>query len=92
MCKRSTSAPTTRWRSKCALPTILFASKLSWRRRRHNESRRLDLDLVARKREVLHRKDGDHSARTGIQGSVATDPAGIWGSAAAGDRHRSFHG
>ena len=30
MCKRSISAPTTKWRSKCALRTILFASTGSW--------------------------------------------------------------
>jgi hypothetical protein len=59
---------------------------------RHNKLGRLDLDLVARRRQVPYREDGDGPARTGVQGPAATAPAGVWLSAAAGDRHRSLHG
>ena len=62
------------------------------RRGRHHEPRRFDLDLVARRRQVPHRKDGDDPARAGIQGPATPALAGVWRSAAAGDRHRSLHG
>jgi selenium-binding protein 1 len=59
---------------------------------RHHKPRRLDLDLVARRRQVPHREDGDDPARTGVQGPAATPPAGVWRSTAAGVRHRPLDG
>ena len=50
---------------------IRFASTAG-RRGRHHEPRRLDLDLVARRRQVPHREDGDDPARAGVQGPAAT--------------------
>src|SRR5712672_4763019 len=48
------SAPRARSRSRV---------RFRGRRGRHNESRRLDLDLVARRSQVSHRKDGNDPAR-----------------------------
>src|SRR5580658_696667 len=55
------------------------------RRGRYHEPRRLDLDLVARRRQVSDREDGDDPARAGAKGSAAAPAAGVWCSAAAGD-------
>src|SRR6201998_2315350 len=55
------------------------------RRSRRHEPRRLDLDLVARRRQVPNRENGDDPARTGVQGPAPTPPARVWRSAAAGD-------
>ena len=45
------------------------------RRRRHDQPRRLDLDLVARGRQVSHREDGDDSARARAEGATAAAAA-----------------
>ena len=66
--------------------------RLPRRRGRHHEPRRLDLDLVARGRQIPHREDGDDPARAGAEGKAAAAPAGLWRSAAAGDRHRPLDG
>jgi len=66
--------------------------RLLGRRGRHNEPRRIDLDLVARGRQVPRRENGDDPGRVGVQGPAATPPAGVWCSAATGHRHRPFHG
>src|SRR5437773_12379886 len=83
--RRSISEPTTRWRSRCGPRTIPFANTGSWALWSTHEPRRLDLDLVARRRQVPHREDGYDPARTGVQGPAPTAPAGDWRSAAAGD-------
>src|SRR4029077_19694526 len=41
----------------------------------HHEPRRLDLDVVPRRRQVPHREDGDDPARPSIQGPAGT-PSG----------------
>src|SRR5262249_39722691 len=52
---------------------------------RHHEPGRLNLDLVARWRQVPHGKDGDNPARASLQGPAAAPAARLWRSAAAGD-------
>ena len=54
---------------------------------------RLDLDLVARRRQVSDREDGDDPARAGAK-AISCRPCcrGLRCSAAVGDGHRSFHG
>ena len=66
--------------------------RLSRRRRRHHQSRRLDLDVVARGRQVPLREDRDHSARAGDEGQTAAAAAGFRRRAAAGHRHRPVAG
>ena len=58
--------------------------RLPRRRGRHHQPRRLDLDLVARGRQVPHREDGDHPARAGAKDAAAAAAAGLRRGAAAG--------
>ena len=71
MSRRSILAPATRWRSKCAR-AIPFASTGSWASWSTPRISRFHMDLVARRRPVPHREDGDDSARAGVQGPAAT--------------------
>ena len=64
---------------------ILFASTVSGRRGRHHKPRGLDLDLVARGRQVPHREDGDNPIRSCAEGPAANASARLWRSATAGN-------
>ena len=46
------------------------------------------LDVVARRRQVPRREDGDDSTRAGAQGAIAASVAGLWRGAAADQRYR----
>ena len=62
--------------------------RLPRRRRRHDQSGGLDLDLVARGRKVPLQEDGDHPAGAGGEGPASAALAGLRRGAAARHRHR----
>ncbi len=59
------------------------------RRRRHDQSGRLDLDVVARGRQIPLQEDGDDTAGACIERRAAAAAAGLRGRAAVGHRYRS---